>query len=166
MKNKLRNLAIVVSIVIASIAFSQNTFAQTLKNPLIEFWTGTWCQWCPCGDITIENLLAVHPNLIPLAYHGPAGQRSIFNFSGNEIIGMMGFTGYPTATVNRASAPGDYTTWTSKVNSQVNEPATVSIDIQKSFNQITGQLDATIDMTALENLTGQYKYNIVLTEIV
>jgi hypothetical protein len=99
MKNKLRNLAIVVSIVIASIAFSQNTFAQMLKNPLIEFCTGTWCQWCPCGDITIENLLAVHPNLIPLAYHGPAGQDPYSIFPGNEIIGLMGFSGYPTATV-------------------------------------------------------------------
>jgi hypothetical protein len=164
MKNKLRTLVIVLSTVISMITFSQNIFAQTQKNPLIEFCTGTWCIWCPCGDITIENLLAVHPNLIPLAYHGPAGQDPYSIFPGNEIIGLMGFTGYPTATVNRASALGDYTTWTSKVNSQVTAPATVSIEIQKTFNQVTGQLDATIEMTALENLTGQYKYNIVLTE--
>ena len=164
MKSKLRTLAIAVSIVISAIVFSQDIYAQTQKNPLIEFCTGTWCIWCPCGDITIENLLAIHPNLIPLAYHGPAGQDPYSIFPGNEIIGLMGFTGYPTATVNRASALGDYTTWTSKVNSQVTAPATVSIEIQKTFNQVTGQLDATIEMTALENLTGQYKYNIVLTE--
>ncbi len=143
---------------------SSNLSAQTLKNPLLEFCTGTWCQWCPCGDITIENLLVAHPNLIPLAYHGPAGQDPYSNFPGNEILGLMGFSGYPTATVNRVSALGDYTTWTSKVNAQVNEVATVSIDIQRSFNEITGELNATVDVTALENLTGQFKYNIILTE--
>ncbi len=134
------------------------------KNPLIEFCTGTWCQWCPCGDVTIEDLLLTNPNLIPLAYHGPVGQDPYASFPGNNIIGLMGFTGYPTATVNRMSALGDYNTWTQKVAAQAGEMATVSIDIQRTFDQTTGQLEATVDMTALEDLTGQFKYNIVLTE--
>jgi hypothetical protein len=164
MKNKLQIFAIAVSVVIAFFTFSQEVFAQTQRNSLIEFCTGTWCQWCPCGDITIENLLVTHPNLIPLAYHGPAGQDPFSIFPGNEIIGLMGFTGYPTATVDRSSALGDYTTWTSKVNTQANVPATVSLEIERTFNTSTGQLDATVNMTALENLSGQFKYNLVLTE--
>jgi hypothetical protein len=141
-----------------------STSAQTVRNPLIEFCTGTWCQWCPCGDWTIENLLAEHPNIIPLAYHGPAGQDPFSIFPGNEIITLMGYTGYPTATVDRASGLGDYTTWTGKVNARLGVPATVSIDIDRTFNQITGQLEATVNMTPLQDLTGQFKYNIVLTE--
>jgi hypothetical protein len=147
-----------------TIISSQSTLAQTERNPLIEFCTGTWCVWCPCGDITIENLLDVYPNLIPLAYHGPAGQDPYSIFPGNEIIGLMGYSGYPTATVDRSSGLGDYTTWTSKVNSRISVPATVTIDIQRSYNQVTGHLDATIDMTPLQNLSGQFKYNIVLAE--
>jgi Outer membrane protein Omp28/Secretion system C-terminal sorting domain/Kre9/KNH-like N-terminal Ig-like domain len=141
-----------------------NLIAQTQRNPVIEFCTGTWCQWCPCGDWTVENLLSAHPNLIPLAYHGPVGSDPFANFTGNEIISLMGFTGYPTATVDRSSTLGDYTTWISKVNSRINISATVSINIQKSFNKTTGQLDAAINVTALQNLTGQFKYNIILTE--
>ena len=142
---------------------SSNSYAQ-LKNPLLEFCTGTWCQWCPCGDVTIEDLLVTYPNLIPLAYHGPVGSDPYANFPGNEILGLMGLSAYPNATVNRASAPSSYTSWTSKVSSQANEIATVSIDVQRTFEQSTGRLEATVDMTALENLTGQYKYNVVLTE--
>ncbi len=135
------------------------------KNPLIEFCTGTWCQWCPCGDFTIENLLVDYPNLIPLAYHGPVGSDPYADFTGNQIISLLSMTGYPTAVVNRATgSPGDYTTWTSKVAAQANATATVSIDIQRTYDQVTGQLEATVDMTALEDLTGQYKYNIVLAE--
>ena len=141
-----------------------NASAQTLKNPVLEFCTGTWCQWCPCGDYTIENLLVTYPNLIPIAYHGPAGSDPYADFPGNNIIGLMGFSGYPTATVNRTSSLGDYTTWASKVASQATALATVSIDIQRTFDQTTGQLDATIDMTPLVDLSGQYYYNIILTE--
>lgn len=138
--------------------------AQTERNPLIEFCTGTWCQWCPCGDFTIEQLLAEHPNIIPLAYHGPAGQDPYSIFPGNEIINLIGYSGYPTATIDRTNNPGDYTTWTSKVNQRINVPATVTIDIERSFDQTTGELNATVNMTPLQNLSGQFKYNIVLTE--
>ena len=141
-----------------------NLFPQQQRNPLIEFCTGTWCPWCACGDYTIENLLVTHPNLIPLAYHGGGGGDPFQNFLGNEIISLLQFSGYPTATVDRAGVPGDYTTWAGKVNSRINVPATVSIEIQGIFNPTTGQLVVRTDMTSLENSTGQYKYNIVLTE--
>src|SRR5512147_1029927 len=139
------------SLFIFSLMFIVTLFVMTSdsypqqKNPLIEFCTGTWCQWCPCGDITIEELMVTYPNLIPLAYHGPAGQDPYSIFPGNEIINLMGYSGYPTATVNRSSALGDYTTWTGKVSTQASAIATVSIDISRSFDQSTGQLDATID---------------------
>jgi hypothetical protein len=139
--------------------------AQTTRNPVIEFCTGTWCPWCACGDYTIETLLETYPNLIPVAYHGPAGYDPFSNFEGNEIINLMGYTGYPTATVDRASGLGDYTTWTGKVTSRVNVPSTVQVSIsQSSFNETTRQFDATINVTPLQDLTGQYKYNMILTE--
>lgn len=163
MKRKLRILAVIL-ISVFVIFPSGNFYAQTQRNMLIEFCTGTWCQWCPCGDWTIENLLDVYPNLIPLAYHGPVGQDPYSYFEGNQILTAFGFAGYPTASVDRASAPTDYTTWTSKVNSRANVPATVTIDLQRTFNLSTRQLDATISMTPLVDLTGQYKYSIVLTE--
>jgi len=143
--------------------FSNNLFSQQ-RNPLIEFCTGTWCQWCPCGDYTIENLLATYPNLIPLAYHGPVGQDPYANFPGNEIISLLGMTGYPTATVDRSSALGSYTTWTSKVNSQINVPAAVNISILGTFNLSNRQLNLTINSTALQNLTGIFRLNIVIVE--
>lgn len=151
---------------ISTILFLQficNLFPQQ-RNPLIEFCTGTWCQWCPCGDYTIENLLNTYPNLIPLAYHGPVGSDPYANFSGNEIIGLLGFTGYPTATVDRASSPNDYTTWTSKVNSRINVQATVNITILGNFNASNRLLNITVNSTALQNLTGDFRMNLVIVE--
>ena len=87
----------------------------------------------------MENILAVHPNVIPLAYHGPAGSDPFANFSGNNIIALMGMTGYPTGTADRVSPLGDYTTWTAKVNARINIDATVSINIVKTYNTSTRQ---------------------------
>lgn len=148
------------------IVFSIGTSnAQTQRNPVFEFCTGTWCQWCACGDYTMDNILVSHPNVIPLAYHGPVGSGDPFaNFSGNQILSLMGMNAFPTGTADRVSSLGDYTTWTAKVNARISIPATVSIEISKSFDETTGQLDATVYMTPLQDLTGQYLFNIVLTE--
>jgi len=43
MKIKLRNMAIIVSMAITAFAFSQDLFAQTQRNPVLEYCTGTWC---------------------------------------------------------------------------------------------------------------------------
>ncbi len=138
--------------------------AQTQRNLVFEFCTGTWCQWCPCGDYTMDNLLAAHPTIIPLAYHGPVGYDPFANFPGNNIMSLMGMNAFPTGTADRTSALGDYTTWTGKVNARINVPATVSIEITKTFDENSGQLDATVYMTPLTDLTGQYMFNAVLTE--
>ena len=64
---------------------SSSQFAQTQRNPVLEFCTGTWCQWCPCGDdMVLENILPNIPNAIILAYHG-AGSDPFRIFPGSGI---------------------------------------------------------------------------------
>ncbi len=50
------------------------------------------------------------PNAIMIGYHGPAGSSDPWDsiFPGNQIIGLLGFTGYPTAVIDRTGAPGLY----------------------------------------------------------
>ena len=54
--------------------------------------------------------------------------------------------------------------WTSKVNSQINVPATVNITILGTFNLSNRLLNLTINSTALQNLTGVFRINIVIVE--
>ncbi len=91
--------------------------AQLQRNVLLEYCTGTWCQWCPCGHATIrDQILPVYPNTVVVGYHGPANTSSEpFSFyNGNTIISSLGFGGYPTAFFDRAlGTPRDYTGWVS-----------------------------------------------------
>jgi len=50
------------------------------------------------------------------------------------------------------------------MNARNSIPATVAIDVDRSFNKTTREFSGTIDFTALTNLSGQYNYNVILLE--
>ncbi|HEY6626311.1 MAG TPA: Omp28-related outer membrane protein [Ignavibacteriaceae bacterium] len=165
MKRKLRSFIILVSMVISVIAYSQDLFAQTQRNPVLEECTGTWCQWCPCGHTIMSQIQATMPNAILIGYHGPVGSSDPWDdFPGNQILSLLGFSGYPTAVIDRTGAPLSRSAWSSTMNQRYNVPATVSITMDKTFNKITRELSADISVTALENLTGEYKLSFLLLE--
>lgn len=172
MKRKLRKLAIIVIIAVTAIVFSQNQFAQTLRNPVLEYCTGTWCPYCPDGHNIISNqILPNIPNAIIIGYHGPANGSDPFSyFPGNTIIttllydpGIPG-VGYPTGAIDRVSGVQSRGAWYSYMNSRNSVPATVAIEVVRSFNKLTREFSATIDFTTLTNLNGQYNYNVILLE--
>jgi hypothetical protein len=140
--------------------------AQLQRNPVLEYCTGTWCQYCPCGHSMIrDNILPAYPNTIIIGYHGPSNSSDPYrNFNGNSIIPSLGYTGYPTGIVDRTSAPASSSAWYSRVASRNVVNASVNIDIHKSFNETTRQLNLTIFATALTGLSGDYKVSVVLTE--
>jgi hypothetical protein len=163
MKKHLLFLSVIFLITL--IGFTSSSFAQTQRNPVLEEVTGTWCQWCPCGHDIMEAIKASIPNAIVFGYHGPANGSDPFSyFSGNTIISSFGFTGYPTGVVDRVSGIQSRSAWTSLMTNRNSVPATVAIDMERSFNKVTKEFNATIDFTALTNLNGQFKFNVILLE--
>ena len=139
------------------------------RSVLLEFATGTWCQWCPCGDSTAEGLLRTYPgDVVVLAYHGYSGSGDPWvTFNGSTILGLLGLSAYPTAIFDRQNAPGDYTTWTGYCSNRHDTygPTPISISIQsQTYNPTTHQLDVTVGLTSNCNLPAQYKVNYVVTE--
>ena len=51
-----KHLLIVLS-VIALVGFKPNVSAQSGFNTVLEYCTGTWCQYCPCGHTVIDGFL-------------------------------------------------------------------------------------------------------------
>jgi hypothetical protein len=138
------------------------------RNVLIEYATGTWCQWCPCGKGRILDLEVFYPNTVVLAYHGGSDPWTTFN--GNNILSLLGMSAYPTGTLDRTRTPSGWCGYSSFLETSfmryLNFPVSpVKIDIvNKNYNTSTRQLDVTLNTTALTNLTGQYKINYVITE--
>ena len=139
------------------------------RNVLLEYCTGTWCQWCPCGASTAHTLETTYPNMVVLAYHGPAGTTSDpwSTYNGNGILTSLGFGGYPTGIADRTNAPGDYTTFTGFVNGRYNNyaPTPISINVvTKNYNAATGILNVAVNVTSNCNLPDSYRISYVLME--
>ena len=146
--------------------FSGNLLAQqTVRNPVVEHCTGTWCQFCPAGDQILENIKASLPNVVMIAYHGPSNSSDPFDqFNGNAIINQMGFSAYPTASIDRQSGLISRGSWSNSVSNRARVPATVAIDVDRSYDTNTRTFSATINFTALTNLTGTFRYSAILME--
>lgn len=141
------------------------------RRVLVEFSTGTWCGYCPCGDSIISHfILPQYPQTIVLAYHGGGGGDPFQTFNGSGILGQLGIgSGFPLAVFDRQSGAGlDYDfNWpeTCAVRYQRTPNSVIDLNMTaKDYNPTTRMLTATINATALQSLTGQYKITYVITE--
>jgi hypothetical protein len=146
------------------------TVTNSPRNVVLEFNTGTWCQWCPCGDDEAKHLAQVYPNSVLLAYHGSTDPWASFN--GNGIIALLLTTPqgvlYPSGLVDRRLGVnnGWGSMFTDAENRLMNSPAgSVSIVVNsQSYNVGTRVLTVNATATALTTLSGQYKVNYVIKE--
>ncbi len=163
--NKIKSIFIAVVFIVSAAA---NTLYSAPKNVLIEYVTGTWCGNCPCGHQTLNTISSQYPQTIILAYHA-FNSDPWKNFNGNEIVGLMGFSSTPTASIDRNNTVGNgnYAAWITGVQNRYSSLPESRVDINvvsKSFNESSRELSLTVNSTALQNLTGQYKITFIITE--
>jgi hypothetical protein len=143
--------------------FALSSQAQT-NRILFEGCTGTWCQWCPCGHQILESILVTNPNMLVLEYHGGGGGDPWLNFPGNEIIGLLGYTAYPRATIGRREGNLNRAYWVGAVNNQINLEPAINLSFTRSYNPATRQLVVNASATALRNIDSTVKINFSITE--
>lgn len=160
----MKKIFLTLFIITAVFAFRADLSAQS-NNVLLEFCTGTWCQWCPCGDYTIENILQNYPNTMVLAYHGGGGGDPFQTFNGNSIISLLGFTGYPTGVIGRRSGAIIWSAWNNPVVIQsITIQPSVSYSVTKNYNASTRQLQVTANVTSLRQIDTNTNISFVITE--
>jgi len=165
---------LIIVLLLGSAFLAQQTNSEP-RRMVLEFCTGTWCGYCPCGHVAAENILLQYPNTVVIAYHG-ASTDPWQNFTGNAIRGMLGFSAYPTGVFDRTNHPGNngapypYVTsnmFVSYANNRYSAAPNSRIDVRllaSGYNSGTREYTATVETKAIENLTGQYKIVYVLTE--
>ncbi len=143
---------------------NQNSYSQSGMNALLEFCTGTWCGYCPCGHVKAHNIQLIRPQVLVLAYHG-SGSDPYINFNGNNILGLLGLSSYPTGVVGRVSGIQSRNSWAGWVNVTSTDfyPA-VSYSVTKNYNTSTRQLNVQVTATALRNIDTSAYINIVVYE--
>jgi hypothetical protein len=139
-------------------------YSQPANNVLLEFCTGAWCQWCPCGDAIAESVAVYKPDALILAYHG-GGSDPFLNFNGNNILSLIGFSAYPTGVVGRRTGVIDRNGWFGQSMIQTNNyPPAVSYTTNRHYNPATRLVDMTVIATALRDIDTNCMINFVITE--
>lgn len=70
------------------------------KKVLCEEATGTWCQWCPRGEVFVNAMVAEYPDyFVPIAVHqGDPMENTHITYITSTI---PGFAGYPNMVIDR-----------------------------------------------------------------
>lgn len=166
-------LLIVITILIAISFFNFKDSYSEPRNIVLEFSTGTWCGFCPCGEAVADSILLAYPNTIIIGYHS-GGNEPFVNPEATAVFNLIGYSASPTLCLDRTNHPGNttypyvpYYTWSVRFYQRyLSSPATVvNVGVSsKNYNPSTRTLNVTINATALQNLVGQYKVHFILVE--
>lgn len=146
---------------------------------LIEEFTGIGCTNCPKGSREIESLLTQYPdNLVAVSIHaGFFSDTSTFSFGkydfrteeGAALYNYIGAPlGYPSASINRTPVAGDLqlslNQWSSAINRDIQVDPAVEILLDVSYDAGSRLLVVNTSTVAKENISGDLRLSIMLTE--
>ena len=147
-------------------AFSQSPLNNTItRNTVLEYCTGTWCGPCIYSyEILEEEIMPAYPNTIVLAYHDFLNDP-FQNFPGNEIVDELGFFAFPSGTIDRVSGIIGRNDWLNQIQLRSLVAPAVNIELVGSgYNPGTSVFSINLNFQALENLDGEFRYNVILVQ--
>lgn len=159
------------------------------KKVLVEDYTGHNCGNCPAGGVILNDsmrakygdrlvAISVHagdyanvcPGLATCAPGAPAGSFSVDYKCGTSVDwhDFFGVFFYPAGMIDRIDYPGDHLkpkdSWDQEAQARLNMPAKARVRIQNTYTESDRKLRACIETKFLEEVTGDYKLSVVLTE--
>lgn len=150
------------------------------RQVIIEEFTGVRCVNCPAGSQAIEDLLAIHgQRLVAISIHAgsfaPPYPESLYDFRIPEGTGLLSYLGeplgYPTAVVNRKLFDGEFDLqlgrqqWAGFIAQELLEAPRVKIDILRTYEESTRQLDVKVRLYVQETITeSDVRLSVALTE--
>lgn len=150
------------------------------KTVLVEELTGVSCPNCPNGSSVLQSLIEQYDHkVIGVAIHGEflaePVSSSKYDFRSqmaNDLENKLKpYFGKPAAAVNRVQQEGfeeysvsNFDLWGGFVEKEFEKPAQLSIGIENTYNEDTRELNIVAALTANENLTGDLRINVMITE--
>lgn len=136
------------------------------KSFLIEKVTGTWCGYCPAGDLGIDTAMAAYPGQIVASsiHTGDAMD------AGTDYPEFYKVSGVPTSWVDRSgqnfnSDPKLYPTGLkSEIDSRINQIAPVGVQVFSQFDAVTRQVTGTVVANFVDYALGDIRMVVLVTE--
>ena len=156
---------------------------ETGKVVYVEELTGVKCPNCPAGSERLKTILSQYPdNVVVVAIHGIDLAKPLdvskYDFRNEDAadleIFLKEWLGKPSAYFDRVRfeeleaeglwghpASGQ---WGTYVERELNKPQVMDVIITKNFDPATRVLEVTVGVLPFEDMSGEFKLSIVLTE--
>lgn len=148
----MKRLLLFLSLIIVSISM----FSQ--KNVLIEEVTGTWCQYCPRGFYYSDSLTTEYDNVIAVSVHLNDVMKD------DEYAAAVPNISAPSANFNRNYMSIVPESWFGTYTQEMQIQPKVDMEIAAEYDESTKLITATVELTALENISGDYRIVGIITE--
>ncbi len=134
------------------------------RNVVFEEGTGTWCVWCPRGAVFMDSMASAYPKeFIGIAVHNGANDPMKVTAYDAGLVKTPGFAGFPSVVVNRTDIidPSEMFDVYDAARAELN-PFTLSHKIV--YDSLTRKATITLKSSAAMTTTGDYRFNVVLSE--
>lgn len=148
---------------------------------LMEEYSGGKCAPCAGAHAEIENLLGAYPdNLIVVTMHtfiggqGNPVEGSQYDFRNEDAHTIMEFTavpiGLPSGVIDRTLFDGEESLqvqrggWAGHIAEEVAKAPKLGLSVETTYDDATRQLDISIGGLPYENITGDVRLTLVITE--
>lgn len=153
---------------------------DSTRKVLVEEFTGVQCSGCPSGSAELENLLAIYgDNLVVVSIHTfdfgspyPESQYDFRTDAGEELVNYLGNPfAFPSAVINRKDFDGGAyrlqygkDKWNGFIKEELEEDPKLTVNLTKSYDFATRELQAQISGVAAADLTGEIRLTVMVTE--
>ncbi len=153
---------------------------DTARKVMVEEFTGVRCVGCPSGSAELQSLLdQFGDNLVVVSIHTsdfgtpyPTSEHDFRTQEAEEIADYLGRpAAYPSAVVNRKDFDGGAyflqsakELWAGHIVNEFEEDPKLTVNITKEYNPTTRDLEVRVSGVAEEDITGDLKLTIMITE--
>jgi len=152
----------VLFLVICMGLVAQVSHAQSKRRAYIEKYTGAWCQYCPNGAVTFDELSKKYTDeeVIMVAVHQNDGMSMT-----NQGDFQPYINGVPSGSVNRIYNGVGPQTWAGYVPGIISQDAAVEVNLKNvSFNSGTRRITCQLEAKINRDITGPVRVNVVVVE--
>ena len=131
--------------------------AQT-KTVLIEEGTGTWCSWCPRGQVIGEQITSTQ-NALVIAIHSNDPMEDTVGYIQSANLSFL-----PSGNIDRVALELNPLDWQPDVNSQLATIPPADISVTTTFDSSTRAISMTINADFFSDLSGDYRLGAIVVE--
>jgi thiol-disulfide isomerase/thioredoxin len=137
------------------------------KKVLVESFTGSWCGWCPDGQLKLADVALTNTNVVVASFHNDDNMSTV---SGENLMTDYA-TVFPSATIDQYLLPGnsevavERNNWNTYISQRqaMLVPASVSLTAI-NYNASTRVITASVSSSFLADVKGDYRLNLYIKE--